>query len=334
LSPLTSLLGAIGLGAMILVAILVRMRAVLFSLGILWFFVMHLLVSSVIPLELVYEHRNYMGSIGIFLAVFALLFTGKAEDSLKTIRYALAFAVITLYAGLTFMRANEWAEPVRLAHFESSRHPDSPRANYDLGLLLSKIAPAPGSLGFTMAIDTFSYSAQLEGTSLLPLQALLFLHAKHDLPIPDKWWEDAKQYIETKPLSAQDRNAVYALINGQIQGVTHFDNQKLGELVETVYRHHSHRTEVIAMYANFLLNVAGKPSEAERYLLEAVVKAPRNAQMWANLVQYQLATGQLNAAREGLSRLREFNRFGRLDKIINDLEATKRAASGLWGATP
>jgi hypothetical protein len=72
LHPWSGLPAALGLAGLIGGAVLVRRRYPLLSFGILWFFVMQLLVSTVLPLELVFEHRNYLGSIGIFLALFTL----------------------------------------------------------------------------------------------------------------------------------------------------------------------------------------------------------------------------------------------------------------------
>lgn len=322
LSPVSGLLGALGLGALLVVATTLRRRMPLLALGVFWFLAMHLLVSTVMPLELVFEHRNYMASVGVFLALFALIFMGTAgRDELRTLRFALAFGVIGIYAAMTFLRASEWGDPVRLANFESSRHPESPRAGYELGLLLSKLYPEPQSPGFSMAVRSFEHSAALPDTSLLPLQALIYLHGKNSLPIPDLWWKDAIRHVETRPPSAQDVNALYSLINAQTTGVIQIDKERLTAVLAAAYHAHPQSTDIITLYANALLNVAGRHADAEPFLLEAVVKAPQQADMWANLVRYQIATGQINAAKAGLSRLHELNRFGRLDALIAELTA-------------
>lgn len=323
LAPATSLLGALGLATLLVVAIALRKRATLFSLGVFWFLTMHLLVSTVLSLELVFEHRNYMGSIGVFLAIFALIFTGRNAARMKVACYAITLAAIALYAILTLLRANEWSDPLKLAYFENSRHPESPRAAYDLGLILTKASPPPGSIGFATAIRTFKYAASLPRTSLLPHQALLFMHGKHRLSIPDSWWENTYAYIENRPLSAQDTNALHALLTGQMEGVIHLDEERLGALFKSAYVHHRRRADIVTLHANYLLNVAGRHAEAEPFLQEAVARDPRNVQMWTNLVRYQFAVGRFAEAEAGLSRLRDLNRFGRHDAVIAELAAMR-----------
>jgi predicted TPR repeat methyltransferase len=54
-------------------------------------------------------------------------------------------------------------------------------------------------------------------------------------------------------------------------------------------------------------------------LQRAVALAPENPQMWINLINFQLASGQTDAAEAGISRLVELDRFGTLDEEIDRL---------------
>ena len=49
---------------------MLRRQRPLVALGIAWFFAAQLLTATVVPLELVFEHRNYFASLGICLAVY------------------------------------------------------------------------------------------------------------------------------------------------------------------------------------------------------------------------------------------------------------------------
>src|SRR5690606_22938843 len=60
LSPVSTLVGLVVLVIMGAGAWLARARWPLVSLGIGWFFVGHALTSNVWPLELAFEHRNYL----------------------------------------------------------------------------------------------------------------------------------------------------------------------------------------------------------------------------------------------------------------------------------
>jgi hypothetical protein len=99
------------------------------ALGIVWFFTWHLLESTIIPLELVFEHRNYLASYGIILAV--TLATATAFKVIGARNAAIAISASFLVAVLAFAthtRAHTWGswEEFHLAEYE--RAPNSVRA--------------------------------------------------------------------------------------------------------------------------------------------------------------------------------------------------------------
>ena len=73
LTPWTTLPAVIMVIGLIAIAILLRRRNPLFSFAILFFFLNHALESTIIPLELVFEHRNYLPSVFIFVPLAVIL---------------------------------------------------------------------------------------------------------------------------------------------------------------------------------------------------------------------------------------------------------------------
>lgn len=327
--PWTTLLATLGLAGLLVSAVLLHRRFRLMAFGILWFFVMHLLVSTALNLELVYEHRNYLGSFGIYLALFFAIFSGKPGDSLRFARKALAVGLIVLYGLLTLLRAEEWSDPLRLAQLEASRQQESARANYELGRVLAVIAPGPESPLFAQSMKTFEKTATLRLAGLLPYQALIFMNAKHGLAVNPAWWIGMDEYIATHPLSAQDAGALYSLVKAQIDGIIQADTTQLDHLLETAIKHNPRNPKLLALRANYLLNVTRDFAQAEPLLQQAVSLAPKNAQLWINLAQFQLATGQTTAARMSMERLAELNRFGRLDAKLRELREISPGSDSL-----
>jgi hypothetical protein len=92
-------LGALSLVTTCVLAFLVRERAPLFTFGLAWFFLLMVPSSSVVPLQSpMAEHRVYLASIGLFLAVstvFARL-VGKLRDRLVARRILYAAGVLVL----------------------------------------------------------------------------------------------------------------------------------------------------------------------------------------------------------------------------------------------
>jgi tetratricopeptide (TPR) repeat protein len=97
----------------------VRRRQPLAAFGMLWFLLI-LLPSSAIPLpELAAEHRTYLASAGLFLALAACLAQGLHALALPPARaQALAWigalSLLAALSGLTVARNRVWGDPVRL----------------------------------------------------------------------------------------------------------------------------------------------------------------------------------------------------------------------------
>ena len=69
LKPWTTLTSMLALACLVACAVRLRKRHPLTSLGIALFLGCQLLTGTILPLELVYEHRNYFASFGLLLAV-------------------------------------------------------------------------------------------------------------------------------------------------------------------------------------------------------------------------------------------------------------------------
>jgi len=125
-SPVTTLFSGLVVVALISSAVLLRKKLPLYAFGVLFFFASHALESSVLGLELMYEHRNYIGSFGILIAVLAII------PLVITQRRSLIIAVLiglTGFSFLTWQRTLTWSSPGTLYEHMYESHPESPRLN-------------------------------------------------------------------------------------------------------------------------------------------------------------------------------------------------------------
>ena len=134
MSPPSTVFALLALLAISAFAIALRKRAPSVFAGWFFFLVAHSIESSVLPLELYFEHRNYLPAFGLLLAVagMAELLTRRIEPGamprwklgvLAAGGYALALGVAT------HARAFVWADEGRFLLQEAARHPGSLRAN-------------------------------------------------------------------------------------------------------------------------------------------------------------------------------------------------------------
>jgi len=311
-------------------ALWLKKRVPLFALGVLWFFSGHALVSTYLPLELVYEHRNYLPSWGVFIALFGLVFAWTPVDKerrniMRTLLFSTVLGLIVLYAGFTELRAQIWGNPYRLAYFQATTHPDSPRASYDLARTMLIMAPNAQSPLFQMGMAQMAKTADLPGASLEAEQALIFMAAKHQLTIPTEWWTKLRIKIENQPLSAESISGIYGLITCGISGICHYPQVAINELGKTLriaVAKNPKNAAVVTLYANYCANITHDFTQAYQLMQRAVALDPKKYDYWKNLVTLQIAGGQFADAQAGIERMRELNGKGVHDASIAAMQHT------------
>lgn len=126
-TPPTTAPALLAIIALACAAILLRRRMPLFSLALLFFFVGHLLESTIIPLELYFEHRNYLPALFLFLPLGGGLhaLAGAIGPRLPIL---LACVILGVLAFLSAQRARLWSDTEHLQRFWAVSAPNSPRA--------------------------------------------------------------------------------------------------------------------------------------------------------------------------------------------------------------
>ncbi|MGP1664313.1 MAG: hypothetical protein ACTS5I_00055, partial [Rhodanobacter sp.] len=126
LTPWTTLPAVLCVAGLLLSGLLTYRRWPLLAFGLLWFFCGHLLESSIFPLELYFEHRNYLPMFGILFALAACAVEANARG--RTWALALACLWIVFAAWLTSVQAPIWGNKSALATVWAIEHPQSARA--------------------------------------------------------------------------------------------------------------------------------------------------------------------------------------------------------------
>lgn len=100
-----------------------------------WFFflVAHAIEGTILPIELYYEHRNYLPGFGIFLAsAGGVVLVGRlmAKRGVRGGRIGIVTmtALVAMLALQTHGRARVWSDPAVLSDSAQRSHPDSTRA--------------------------------------------------------------------------------------------------------------------------------------------------------------------------------------------------------------
>ena len=131
-SPLTTTLSIVLNAALIGVAVKKRKQWPLFALAVLFFYVGHVLESTVLNLELYFEHRNYLAAALLFLPLIALL---RQKASTRMFGLVATVAIVVLGAFLHFS-STVWQSLPSMIESSARKAPMSARAQSQHAKLL------------------------------------------------------------------------------------------------------------------------------------------------------------------------------------------------------
>ena len=347
LSPWTTLTSGICLLALVVLVFWLRKRRPLTALGIALFLGCQVLTGTILPLELVYEHRNYFASFGLMLALFSLLlpagsFVGATSVATGDSRVATEVAPTNIFGwrglvlgglmlwwvGMTAMSAYAWGEPLRLSQALAERGPDSPRAQYELGrtyIIYSHYEP--GSPYTKAAYAPLERAAALPKSSILPQQALIFMNSRMELPLKDAWWNSMTAKLAALRPGVQDESSLAALVDCARHDDCDLPKDKMQAAFEAAMSHPEPSPRLMSTYADYAWNVMGERELGAGLQTRAVNGAPQEPAYLITLTRMLVAQHKFDEARARLAQLESLNLGGHLDSQLKSLRRQVETAA-------
>ena len=134
-SPPTTIVTIVILISLFVLAVLLSRKQRLLSFCILWFLGNLVIESSVIGLEIIFEHRTYLPSM---MAVLGSVVISSRWLRKTWLQAAVAGTVITLFAVWTYQRNMVWQDEVTLRRDSAAKSPNKPRAHAILANALER----------------------------------------------------------------------------------------------------------------------------------------------------------------------------------------------------
>ncbi len=163
--PWTTLLAVIAWAVIVLAILWGSRRRAPWAFAGAWFLVGHAMESTFLPLELVHEHRNYVPSVGIWIAL--AYYAVVAWEKVGRLR-GLLFSALALWclglALLTHTRADAWRDAATLMESLARHHPGSYRSA--VGYAFNSV---PRNADIALRFDAFKRAAALDGRVIVPL---------------------------------------------------------------------------------------------------------------------------------------------------------------------
>jgi len=320
MQPVSTLLALAALALLVAGAFVLRKRRPLLALGIAWFLCAQLLTATIVPLELVFEHRNYFASLGICLAVADLLLLSPRNESMRRIGALLALLWLLLLAMTTALRAREWSDPLRFATSEAAKHPLSPRATYDQARLLALATGYKAdSPMLPRAFEALEHARAVPDSGILPHGALLILAARTGTPVRGEWWADMLARLRDNPFGVQETNVLASLTHCVRNRECTFPEDEMRAMYDAALSHGSN-AEIRNIQADYVFNVLRETDEGLRLWQSAIDLKPREGQYRVNRAKALIALGRYDEVRREIAGLRAIDRMGDAELAARDLE--------------
>jgi hypothetical protein len=327
LDPPTTILAIVAIIAASSAAILFRKRAPLFAFAVCWYLAGHALESSIIALELVHEHRNYLPMFGpLFAAVYWL-----HQISVKAIPRA-RFAVPALFAlalsSVTLGRSLDWSDLQRLNLTTARDHPDSVRANYEAGTALGNVAlrdPVLASVVYDDAKAHFERATWLDDSAVSPLFGVILLDASAKRPLDER----SMDRLATRLASMRMRPTVIEPFRGFLEWITkgvvvvpeHLVVKLFESAIGNPTADHRTRAMLFSMLSGYFFGVAGNKQEAVGLALTAVEEDPEQPAHHISLANLALLLGNVELASRETEAAKRVDLLGRFALDIRRLSA-------------
>jgi hypothetical protein len=319
LSPASTLFSMLALVLLLITAVALRQRRPLFTLGVLWFFAAQALTATVIPLEIMFEHRNYFASLGICLALADLLVLAPKPGGRTRAAGLLAVLLVCFFATTTWMRAKEWSDPLRFASTEAAKHPQSPRATYGLARLLCNLTGYKPGPGVPEAMAALEHARSVKGSTVQAEQALLIFASRTGIPLKEEWWRDAVLKLRSQPIDWQVTGAIAAMVKCSELKLCNFPRERMLAVFAAALSH-GDNAEVYNLYGSYALNGLRDVDLCLRLWREAIRLMPGEPQYRINLTRLFIALRADEEARVQIAALRALGTLGQHEKAARELE--------------
>jgi tetratricopeptide (TPR) repeat protein len=319
LAPPTTLAAVLGIIALIALAIQSMRRAPLLALAVFWFLAGHILESTILPLEIAHEHRNYLPVFGPLLAMTWTLTLLAGSATHAWWRFTPLVLFFLLVINNTFARTWDYGEYAGHTVEEAINHPLSARSMHALGWLYSRIYfKTHDADTLTLAQDTLQRAGGLDQIDILPYRTLVMLSYEAGLVPDPAWFAVIKQRLATGAPVHSNLAYLTDLVHCQLA----YCKIPAGEM-EGIFDSYAHNPRNSGRMIAEVYNLRavwegdrGNHIEAGEYLKKAIALDQDDAMFHVGLANWYAQTGDRQSAYAELAIASKLDPLGRYQRAI------------------
>ncbi len=311
LVPLTTMLSILGWALTLSISWVFRRRIPLLLFGVLFFLVGHSMESTILPLEMVYEHRNYLPGVGVCLLLgfgFAVL-VDRFEIRKPLIAIAGVFLVLTFPLAV---RVHTWADDLRLSEVNLRNHPTSSRSNYFYALALiedyeERLIALPEDEVLEvepLALSRHFYERmhQEDPDNLAAISMLYYLDERYFPQLKDyvDWLEVMGSAANSRVLQATDFIGLRFLLDCFEMGACNSGQARVVDILRSLSTRYPNRPDMYVLQYRMQYLLDPTNAKLEDLLLQAVAANPQDNNVYPWLITHYSRVGNVAEVYENL----------------------------------
>lgn len=317
LSPPSTLVSLLLLASLVVLGWRARRKAPWFGLGIFWFLGGHALESTFLPLELVYEHRNYLPAFGVILACIAGVdrLVARMTPVKQRVLAVGAIATIALLGWTTYTRAYIWSGEPGAFLMDAEHHPESPRANMAAGTRYAGLALAATEKEERHKLRALGERYYRRVADLVPdsangLLAILLMYYEQQMSPPQDVLNEVIRRLSAGRIDASTVNGLQGITDCKIENVCTFSDEYYLKIMDAAFQN----PRVFDPYASNILRCLAKYYSQVRLDHEMAIMLTKRA--------IELNPRQINIR---LELIADLMRGGYLGTALDELDALENA---------
>jgi hypothetical protein len=326
--PISTLFAIFGHIALLVIGVFARKKNPVLSFAILWFYSSHLLESTIFPLELMFEHRNYLAMLGPIYGLVFFIFQISPSEKLRRLPM-LGMLTFTLILGVsTAVRASYFGNWIEYAMYEADHHPNSSRANFYAGRTLSQLMqrdPTNQKFYADKAFEYYDRAESVDRTRIEPLIGKMQTYIIMEQKVPDALMVQ----LGNKLRNASPGNNAYYIFKGIIDtaaiGYPSLISKRQLEFAYTsTLQNRKFRGQnlghALISYALLKCNILDSCIEGLEYGERAVKAAPGYVEFKVILGSLYLSTGDTMRGRTWLAIAKKQDKLGYFAGTFNAID--------------
>jgi protein O-mannosyl-transferase len=291
--------------------------------GLLFYPIAHTIESTVWPLELYFEHRNYLPSIGLSILMLGLygVTTRQWRETASPLLAWLGVYIVYLVL-LTSSQVQIWSSAPLLAMNHVIGHPDSARANREMATQLAVVGAREGALEYSSKAYAVGLSQNAAGDEhygdyILRNVALACLSRK---PLNPDEYEELGRLNPSRPLGDVSTMSTVVKLR-QTNACKEFEWGDFMEYLSGLYLQEFDASQASANMWSALAMLANAEQHWEhayQFNKRNLVLAPGNIRGLLMQLHFSTALGKEEEARGLITELQQLEEAGKLNQGERD----------------